>query len=125
MPDIGNVVPDVADDKPGFANSVSSKRAKSIFLHHSHPSQFPTGVTSVRHIQGVRGEDAPDHVLCEPLRHFRGLVAVGTVGGVVFCADLMLDQPVDAEEALPAELFLVSNAMSYSRVVPCGDFLVY
>ena len=64
-------------------------------------------MTSVCHVQGPRGEDAPGHVLCEPLRHFRGIVAVGTVGGVVFCADLMLDQPVDAEEALPAELFLV------------------
>ena len=74
----------------------------------SRPIQFPTGVTSVRHVEGVRGEDAPGHVLCEPLRHFRGLIAVGTVGGVVFCVDLMLDQPVDAEEALPSELFLVS-----------------
>ncbi|XP_078336668.1 uncharacterized protein LOC111137601 isoform X2 [Crassostrea virginica] len=70
--------------------------------------EIPQKISSLDPITNNGGDDVPVWALSAHLRHFYGIVAVGTNGGIVYLIDMCLDDEMESDEIKPNKLQFLS-----------------
>ncbi|XP_048731593.2 protein ELYS-like [Ostrea edulis] len=70
--------------------------------------EIPQKISSLDPVTSMGGDDVPVWALSAHLRHFYGIVAVGTNGGIVYLIDMCLDDDMESDEIKPNKLQLLS-----------------
>ncbi|KAK3099666.1 hypothetical protein FSP39_007744 [Pinctada imbricata] len=82
-------------------DSTFSKIVKAVDIPHK--------ITSIEVITKSGGDDAPAWALNAQLRQFYGIVAIGTIGGIVYLIDMCLDDDGEiSDEVSPRKLHFIS-----------------
>ncbi|VDI54368.1 Hypothetical predicted protein [Mytilus galloprovincialis] len=66
--------------------------------------EIPHKINSVEVVTNVGGDFIPMWALNDQLRLFDGIIAVGTISGIVYLIDMCMDENIHSDEVMPSKL---------------------